>query len=307
MEKDYGKGLAFALAAAAISGVSVFLNGVAVTLADPTAYTALKNVFALIFIGSLAFALCEVGKFKSLTRRQWGMLALIGLIGGSVPFLMFFQGLKLGGAAVSSFIFRSLFIFAGVFGYLLLKERPEPRDIAAGIIILAGNALLLSGEPSIGAGQLLVLGATILWALEYTLSRKMLSDITPRVLMIGRLFLGSIFILAFMAYSGSIPALASVDATVASWLLVTSIMLAAFMSAWYGALRYLPVLKAASVLALGGIITASLNIVFLGRVMAPAEAMGLLLILSGSLAMAGLGRVLESLSGMKGVLSGLVR
>ena len=104
------------MAAALISGFSVFINGVAVTFADPFVYAALKNTGALLFLGAALLAFRELGNLRNLSLRQWGMLALIGVIGGSIPFLLFFWGLKLGGAAVSSFIYRSLFLFAGVFG-----------------------------------------------------------------------------------------------------------------------------------------------------------------------------------------------
>jgi drug/metabolite transporter (DMT)-like permease len=275
------KGMMFALMAALVSGASVFFNGVAVKLADPLAYTLLKNAGAFALIAAIVLALAETRHFRSLSRRQWGTLALIGIIGGSVPFAMFFWGLKLGGAAASSFIFRSLFIFAGVFGYLLLGERPGPREYAAGFMILIGNALLVSGELMLGPGQLLVLGATILWALEYTISRKALAGIHPRALMASRMFFGSLVLLLFMAASGSLASLGALGPETLAWLAVTSLLLGGFLLAWYNALRHLPVLRACSILALGGIITAALDALFLGKAVSPAEGLGFLLILLG--------------------------
>jgi drug/metabolite transporter (DMT)-like permease len=280
------KGIAFAIMAAIVSGISVFFNGVAVGLSDPIAYTLLKNAGAFALIGALVLALGETRHFRNLSRKQWGMLALIGVIGGSVPFMMFFWGLKLGGAAASSFIFRSLFVFAGVFGYFLLRERPEPRDVAAGFLILVGNALLISGDMAFGTGQLLVLGATVLWALEYTVSRKALSGIHPRALMASRMFFGSLLLLSFMGATGSLGALGAISIEVLSWLAVTSLMLGLFLMAWYNALRHLPVMKASCILALGGIVTACLNAAFMGKAVAPAEGLGFLMILVGGAAAA---------------------
>ncbi len=291
------KGMAFALMAALVSGVSVFFNGAAVKLADPLAYTLLKNTGAFAFLAAIILGLGEIRHFRNLSRRQWGMLVLIGIIGGSLPFMMFFSGLKLGGPAISSFIFRSLFIFAGVFGYLILRERLEPRDLAAGFLILIGNALLLSGDFMFGAGQLLVLGATALWALEYTVSRKALSDIHPRALMSARMFFGGIALLLFMGASGSIGALGEISAEVLSWLVVTSLLLGLFLLSWYNSLKHLPVFKASTVLALGGIVTASLDLLFLGKAVAPAESMGFILILAGVGAVLGAEAALRSLAG----------
>ncbi|MCI0504130.1 DMT family transporter [Candidatus Micrarchaeota archaeon] len=281
MDTETRKGIALALIAAIISGFSVFVNGAAVKLADPVAYAVLKNAGAFALVAAFMLAIGEWGSIRNLGRRQWLTLALIGVIGGSIPFAMFFQGLALGGASVSSFIFRSLFVFAGVFGYLILKEAPEPRDVAAGFAILAGNALLVSGDMLFGAGQLLVLGATALWALEYTISRKALAEIPPRTVMAFRMLFGSALLISFMGADGSLGSLMAMNAEAFQWLLLTSVILGGFMMAWYSALKRLPVHKAASILALGGIITAALEMLFLGKSVSPVEALGLLLILLG--------------------------
>jgi drug/metabolite transporter (DMT)-like permease len=302
------KGIALALCAALVSGFSVFINGVAVSQADPFIYTALKGLVAVVFLLSAVFALKEYRNFRGLSLKQWGMLALIGMIGGSVPFLMFFWGLKLGGAAVSSFIFRSLFIFAGVFGYILLKEKPNRNDIAAGLIIMAGNALLVTGSIGFGFGQLLVLGATVLWALEYTISRKVMADVHPRVVMVGRMVFGSAVILAFLAFQGALGGLAASLANTTSlmWLLMTGGSLFAFLSFWYLALKYLPVLKATSIFAIGGVVTATLNLMFLGKAVSLADAFALLIILAGALAAIGAADLSRSFGRIKDIVPSLM-
>lgn len=304
MERE--RGILLALAAALISGFSVFINGVAVTLADPFAYTALKNLGALAFLGAALFAFREAGSFRQLSMRQWGMLALIGVIGGSVPFLLFFWGLKLGGAAVSSFIFRSLFVFAGIFGYILLKERPEPKDVAAGALMLAGSALLVPGGFVFGLGEALVLAATVFWGLEYTLSRKMMADVPPRVVMVSRMLFGSLVLLAVLWPIGSFSSLA-ITADLLIWLAATSFLLFGFVSAWYSSLKCLPVLTATSILALGGIVTAALNLAFLGKTVTLTDAFGLLLLLVGAVAMVGAADILRAVRKSGELVPGLVR
>jgi drug/metabolite transporter (DMT)-like permease len=237
-----------------------------------------------------------VRHFRGLSSRQWIMLALIGVVGGSVPFLMFFWGLKLGGAAVSSFIYRSLFIFAGIAGYLILKERPEPKDLAAGFIVLAGNALLVSGEAAFGLGQALVLGATALWAVEYSISRKVMADVHPQAVMAARMLFGSVLLFAFLAASGSLGSIAAAASSpeLLAWLAVASLLLSCFLFGWYGALRNLPVMKAAVVFSLGGIVTAALDLMFLGKAITPVQGAGLALVLAGALAAAGLASVFRA-------------
>ncbi len=316
MAENHEKGLALALLAALVSGVSVFVNGVAVSLADPFVYTTLKNAGALFFLAAIVLAAGGTRHFGRLFSRlspgQWGLLALIGVVGGSVPFLMFFWGLKLGGAAVSSFIFRSLFIFAGVTGWFILKERPSSRDLAAGFVILAGNALLVSGEAAFGPGQALVLGATVLWAAEYALSRRLmqpgrlLEGVHPQAVMASRMFFGSLVLLGFLAATGSLGALFTANAEVLGWLAVTSLLLCCFLFTWYTTLKHLPLMKAAAVFTLGGIVTAALNAVFLGKAITLVQAVGLALVLGGVLMAVGVLSLLRSSSRLPKALPWLV-
>jgi drug/metabolite transporter (DMT)-like permease len=299
------KGILLALLTALISGVSVFVNSVAVKLSDPFIYTFLKNTGALVFLGAMVLGFSELRHFRGLGRRQWGLLVLVGLAGGSVPFLMFFWGLSLGGAAVSSFIYRSLFVFAGIAGYALLREKPEPRDMAAGLMILAGNAMLISGDLAFGLGQALVLGATALWAVEYTISRKLLSDVRPRVVMVSRMLFGSLALLVFLGGTGSLAAEFTIDFQLLGWLSVTSLLLAGFLVSWYNALKHLPVLKATSILALGGLVTAALDMAFKGTTLALADAAGLLLILLGVVLMVSLGELAGAVSAARKLSPGL--
>ncbi|MFH1785908.1 MAG: DMT family transporter [Candidatus Micrarchaeota archaeon] len=280
MQRNYSLGIMLALATAIISGISVFINGIAVNSADPIVYTIMKNSGVLLFLFATVFAFKEINNFRNLTKKQWATLVLIGIIGGSIPFALFFWGLKLGGAVIGSFIYRSLFIFAGVFGYLLLKEKPERNDIIAGVLLLVGNAILLSGELTFGFAQLLVLGATVLWALEYTISRKILADLQPRTVMVSRMFFGSIVLSLFVFGSGTAIA---IDASILPWLGLTALLLFGFVITWYTSLKYIPVFKATVILALGGIITTVLNVVFLDAILSLTDLLSILLILTGSL------------------------
>lgn len=300
---DSRQGALLALMTALISGISVFVNGIAVKSADPFLYTFMKNAGSLIFIALAALALGHIREIREIPRGRIPLLILIGVIGGSVPFLLFFWGLKLGGPSVSSFIFRSLFLFAGVFGYLVLKERPSSKDLLGGAIILAGNALLVSGDLAFGFGQLLVLSATVLWALEYTISRKALADVSPAVVMGSRMLFGSLVILAFLFLDGTASSLLSVSSEALAWLFVTSLLLAGFLFCWYRALKALPVLRATSILALGGVITAGLEMFFATRPFTPIEGLGLVLIAVGVAVVVSLRGLLDAL---KEPLPGLV-
>jgi drug/metabolite transporter (DMT)-like permease len=58
-----------------------------------------------------------------LTPAQWLAWIGLGVIGGGVPFLLFFQGLSTASAASASLVQKSLFLWVALLAVPLLKER----------------------------------------------------------------------------------------------------------------------------------------------------------------------------------------
>ena len=86
----YAKGFRLALITAGFSGAAVFLNSLTVkAVGDALVFTTVKNLgVALILAGILSRSRIDWGEVKN----QWRRLVLIGIIGGSLPFYLFFQG-----------------------------------------------------------------------------------------------------------------------------------------------------------------------------------------------------------------------
>ena len=104
-----GQALRFALIAAIISGFAVFINKFGVKLwDDSTAYTTAKNIVAAVFLTCLIMMPGRFAELKTLSKKLWTKLALVGLIGGSIPFLLFFKSLTLIPASEAAFIHKTL-------------------------------------------------------------------------------------------------------------------------------------------------------------------------------------------------------
>lgn len=271
-------GYFLALLTAIISGVSVFANGVAVKLTDPVEYTLLKNVGALVFLFVLIALIGLFNQIRSLKKSQIFSLILIGLIGGSIPFMLFFSGLKMGGASVSSFIYRSLFIFCGISAYFILKERPSKNELLCGFLILVANALLVDYSQGFSIPQILVLLATILWAVEYALSKKLTSSISPLIVALGRMFFGSLFIVAYLFATDSTPLSFNLSSEILISLVATSFTLFMFLGFWYTSLSKIKLTTASIILTLGGSITALLDGLIVHKKFAQIELFSLLCI-----------------------------
>ena len=105
-------GIALAFVTACISGVSIWVNSHAVTrFGDATVYTTAKNAVAGLVLLSLALLSCyppREPRALPTRRRQWPALLAIAVIGGSVPFVLFFEGLARAEATQAAFIQKTL-------------------------------------------------------------------------------------------------------------------------------------------------------------------------------------------------------
>lgn len=254
------KGLMLVLATAVISGFSIFLNKFGISGINSSVFTFAKNVVVSLLLLSIVLAFGRLKELKQLTKKQWSLLAAVGLIGGSIPFLLFFKGLQMTSSATGSLIHKTLFVFVAVLAVLFLKEKLNKSIIAAAALLIAGNFFLLGiNTISFDIGTLLILAATALWACENVLSKHILGSLSGNVVAFGRMFFGSMFILAFLATTGQLNIVAELTATQLWWILATSLLLLGYVVTWYNGLKSVNVTIATSILTLGAPITVLLN------------------------------------------------
>ncbi len=286
------RGFLLVLLTAIVSGVSIFANSFAVKGFDPFVFTFLKNAIVALFLFSLILLIKELPSIKELSKRQWTKLVAIGLVGGSIPFLMFFYALKLSTAINAGFLHKTLFLWASVFAFFFLKEKIDKRFLGAAVLLLAGNFLLFSIS-SFGLPEILILAATMLWAGENVLSKHVLAETNGRVVAFGRMFFGSVFILAFLFFTNNVGPIFELSIEQFYWSIIASGFLFAYVATFYSGLKHLPVHKATSVLLLAQPITAILSLAFLGKVVSVQQSFGFLLIIGGVCLLFGLGFVLQ--------------
>ncbi len=263
-----GWGVGLAALTAVISGFSVFINSYAVKeLPDAAVYTTLKNGVAAAILLVVALAVVPRAEVRSIDRRSWGVMGLIGVIGGSIPFLLFFTGLAMASAPTAAFIHKTLFLWVLVLAVPFLGERLGWFPIAAVGVLLAGQVLVAPPTGvTWGQGETMILGATLLWAVEVILARKLLIGAVPSpVLGAARMSIGLIILVGYLVVTGRLPVVAGLTATQWSWALSTGILLSAYVATWMAALRRAPASVVASVLVLGAPMTAILAGVVNGK------------------------------------------
>src|SRR3954447_25050836 len=103
------RGVLLALATAAISGLSVYLNAFGVKLvSDAAVYTTAKNGVAALVLVTIALLLGGRREAASLDSHSRAGVLAIAVIGGSVPFVLFFSGLAIATAPTAAFIQKTM-------------------------------------------------------------------------------------------------------------------------------------------------------------------------------------------------------
>ncbi|OIQ83982.1 EamA-like transporter family protein [mine drainage metagenome] len=286
MTSNRRTGLLLALSTAVISGVAVFLNSYGVrAFGSASLYTTAKNVVAAVVL------LVVVGLGRragaQLTRpvgsRQWLTLGVIGVIGGSVPFLLFFEGLARASSGQSAFIHKTLVVWVAALAVPLLGERLSAAHVVAIVLLVVGQIGLIGGiTTALGSGELMILGATMMWAVEVVIAKRLLRGVSSWTVGVARMSIGSVVLIAWAVVRGQAGALVSMTGTQWAWVLLTGVILAAYVGTWFSALARAQAVDVTAVLVLGAIVTAALGAAVQGAVLGPQLVWLLALLVGGA-------------------------
>jgi drug/metabolite transporter (DMT)-like permease len=260
------KGIQFALFTALISGVSIFVNKFAVsTVGQPLVFTAFKNSLVGILIFGILLATQKWKKISSLSRKNKINLTLIGIIGGSLPFYLFFTGISQIPAINAAMIHKTLVIWVAILAIPMLKEKFNKTQIIAVALLFLSN-LVIGGFKgfTFSKGELLILTATILWAVETIIAKKTLSNVDPDIVVAARMGIGAIILVGtgVLIAPTTFNKILSLSLTQWGIVLATAAFLLGYVMSWYRALKHAPAITVTSVLVVSTIVTNVLSAVF---------------------------------------------
>lgn len=284
------QGIALAFVSAVISGVSIYVNGLGVKhFTDATVYTTAKNAVAGILLLAVLLAVrprgtqALPGRPRALPgppRRALLPLLLVALIGGSVPFVLFFEGLARAQSTQAAFIQKTLVIWVALLAVPFLRERFRWPHAAAIALLMAGQAWLAgsAGHVAFGSGEAMILAATLLWAVEIVYVKHLMDRYDSQLLATARMALGAVLLVLWVLISGKAHVLFSLSGLQWRWVLETGVLLAAYVGTWYAALARAQAIDVTAVLVFGAVITALLA----GTAGASVNAPALLLVMAGA-------------------------
>lgn len=254
-----------ALITAVISGTNNFLTKIAVTaVKDPIVYTTLKNAIVAVLLIGIILVLGKWREILSLTRKQLFRLFIIGAIGGSIPFALFFTGLMKTSALNAGLIHKTLFVWVALLAVPFLKERFSwVQWVGVGTLFTANFVVGGFKGFNFNIGELMVLGATLFWAIENVIAKKALKDISSITVAGARMVVGSLILFAIVAGKGSAISLSALSFEQWGWTMLTSVLLLGYVLCWYTALKYAPATYVAALLVPATLVTNALTAIFI--------------------------------------------
>ncbi len=261
MTKTLRTGILLALGTAGISGINNYIAKISVsTVKDGVVFTTLKNVVVALLLVGVILILGKVKEIRTLTRKHWFMLVSIGIIGGGVPFALYFSALQHTTASSANFLSKTLFIWVALFGLRFLKEKISWVQGIALAALFGGN-LVLGGFQHIhfGISEWMILGATLLWAIENIIAKKALVDLSSTLVAGARMVIGSIILAIIVLAQGKVGIVTHLTSTQWLWTLLPAAYLLGYVLTWYSALKKAPATLVASLLVPASFITTILS------------------------------------------------
>jgi uncharacterized membrane protein len=250
-QRNTSLGYVFAVAAALISGVSVFVNSLGVrAFADPVLYTALKDgLVGIVLLVPLCFSTGWRSEYRQIDVKTWAWLIALALSGGSVPFALFYTGLQVTTAATGALVNHFQFVLVAIFAAVFLKER-LPAAVWTGMLVLLIGTVLGTNLNALqwNSGSVLIALSTVLFAIDFVIAKYLLRGLATLTVMTARMTLGTAMLLGYVVISGRMRPLSELTQSQWLFLVVTGVLLLLFTVTTFTAIRHSSV---SAVLAIG--------------------------------------------------------
>ena len=211
---------------------------------------------------------------------------MLAVIGGSIPFILFFSGLAQATGPGAALIHKTLFIWVAVLAVVFLRETPgsAPRSSRWARCSAARSSWARLGALGVGSAEVMILAATLLWSVEVVVARRLLGgEARERPARRDRPDGAR----RRSSSSGSCVAPGRIDAVASfsmeQWAIVaaTGVLLIGYVTTWYAALQRAPASLVTSVLVGGAVVTGVLAAIRTGTIPAPTVGVGLALLALG--------------------------
>jgi len=182
--------------------ISAILFGSAFTLAkEPLKSVNSLMLSSIVYLisGASLMPVAFRSPFKIKGKKQIATIVIIAILGAAVAPLLLFFGLEQTEPTDAAILVNGEIIFTILFAWIFFGEKASDLRSIASIILVITGLVLATTELRISgtlfqfkAGNIMILAATVCWALDNNISRRFLvtSNIDPAPLAMIKSFLG---------------------------------------------------------------------------------------------------------------------
>lgn len=214
-------------------------------------------------------------------RKHWRVLILVSALTSLGGGLWFWAMAEVGSGSLALLTNAKIFwIF--LLGVIFLKERVAWREIP-GLLLAAGGLFLVStlqGEVS-GLAAMLILGQTILYALQSFFIKKYAPEVDGAVFAFGRAVMMFFFLGTFFLLRGQVSLIPWTAVLLVSVSQIIGLVVA--RAFYFQAINLLPISKLSALLLLEPILVLGGAYLFFGDAVSSQKGVGAVLILGGLL------------------------
>lgn len=276
-------GISAGLIAASIWGGMYVVSKIVLEVIPPFFLLTLRLLLGTITLG----AVVALRKDFRITLHQFLRVVGVGIVGYGISMGFQFIGTKLSTATNGAVITSATPAFVFLFVYLLLGEKISKRGLAALLLSTVGVLAVLDPRsarltPDLFWGNLLLVGATITWALFSVLVRKGTQDIGALKFTFFAFFGGLIMVVPISLWEINTQEFGKITFGIIAGILylgIISTALAAYL--WNKAFEVLEASLASLTLFAQPLVGATLGVLFLGELISPLFLFGGALIGSG--------------------------
>jgi drug/metabolite transporter (DMT)-like permease len=271
-------GIGYALVAAMLFGASTPFAKRLVGDIPPLMLAALLYLGAALGLGAtigIRMAATSATTLSWPRRADSVWLALVIAIGGILGPVFMMYGLARTPAAAASLLLNLEAVFTVLLAWFVFRENVDQR-IAIGMALIVGGGLALSFGGSVDRldyGALLIIAATLCWAIDNNLTRKVATVDAMVIAAIKGAVAGSVTLAFALAIGGVLPSRNALAAALAVGFLGYGASLAMFVRA----LRDLGTARTSAYFSVAPFFGAAIAVVVLG------ETVTLSLVLAGAL------------------------
>jgi len=276
--KNEEKGILFSILSRSLS-ISPVLIRLSLYTINPETTNMLQTLFSSVMFVLLFIVLRKTNNFKNIIKN-WKGPAIIGLL-AFVASLLYTYGILLAGPTTASFVIQFATIFTIFLGIAFLKERFTKLE-GFGVLLAVIGLLVMSYE-NIEIQYLsiiVILGGSLIIAVENIFSKKFLKNENPITLAGGRSMFMFLFFFVFSVLSGRLQTnltMASLGYTFLA--AVTGIFLNFILS--FKSLKLIEVSKSVAVGTIGPFFVTIYSFIILSLIPTLNQLLGGILIIIG--------------------------